>query len=51
MDGEQLKARLEQLHYESFGWALNCCSRDRVEAEDVLQTAYLKILQGRAKFA
>src|SRR5688500_3283126 len=28
-----------------------CCGRDRTEAEDVLQTSYLKVLDGRAVFA
>ena len=41
---------LERLHPASFGWALACCGRDRHEAEDVLQTAYLKVLEGRARF-
>lgn len=41
---------LEQYHAASFGWALACCGRDRVEAEDVLQASYLKVLEGRARF-
>jgi RNA polymerase sigma factor (sigma-70 family) len=41
---------LAELHPESFGWALHCCGWDRQEAEDVLQTAYLKVLDGRARF-
>jgi len=41
---------LEQLHPVSFGWALSCCSRNQMEAEDILQMAYLKILTGRARF-
>ena len=50
MDIAELKAELETLHSASFGWALNCCRRDRVEAEEVLQTVYLKILEGKACF-
>jgi RNA polymerase sigma factor (sigma-70 family) len=50
MDIAELKAELETLHSASFGWALNCCRRDRAEAEEVLQTVYLKILEGKARF-
>jgi RNA polymerase sigma-70 factor (ECF subfamily) len=41
---------LELLHDDSFAWALACCAWNRPEAEDVLQTAYVKILDGRARF-
>lgn len=41
---------LEQLHPASFGWALACCRHDREEAEEVLQQAYLCVLDGRARF-
>ena len=50
MDIAELKAELEKLHSASFGWALNCCRRDRSEAEEVLQTVYLKILEGKARY-
>ena len=50
MDISELKAELETLHSASFGWALSCCRRDRAEAEEVLQTVYLKILEGKASF-
>jgi RNA polymerase sigma factor (sigma-70 family) len=50
MDISELKAELEKLHAASFGWALNCCGRDPVEAEEVLQTVYLKILEGKALY-
>jgi RNA polymerase sigma-70 factor (ECF subfamily) len=39
-----------ELHAASFGWALGCCGGDRGEAEDVLQAAYLKVLDGHARF-
>lgn len=42
---------LEELHPASFGWALQCCRWDRQEAEEVLQTIYVKILAGQARFA
>ncbi|MEP6818545.1 MAG: sigma-70 family RNA polymerase sigma factor [bacterium] len=50
MNISELKAELEKLHSSSFGWALSCCRRDGGEAEEVLQTVYLKILEGKARF-
>jgi len=50
MNIPELTAELERLHCSSFGWALSCCRRDREEAEEVLQTVYLKILEGKARF-
>jgi RNA polymerase sigma factor (sigma-70 family) len=50
MDIAELKVELQKLHNASFGWALSCCDRDRGEAEEVLQTVYLKILEGKAQF-
>jgi len=44
------KAELARGHARSFGWALSCCGWDRAEAEDTLQIAYLKVLDGRARF-
>jgi len=43
-----LKPELEKLHEASYGWALHCCRRNHAQAEEVLQTVYLKILQGKA---
>ena len=48
MQDSDLKAELERLHEASFGWALSCCLRNHAQAEEVLQTVYLKILQGKA---
>lgn len=48
MDISELQAELEKLHGASFGWAMSCCRRDRADAEEVLQTVYLKILEGKA---
>jgi len=42
---------LEAEHASSFAWALACCAYDRSDAEDVVQQAYLRILDGRARFA
>jgi RNA polymerase sigma-70 factor (ECF subfamily) len=50
MDSAELRNELVTLHRESYGWALACCSRDATEAENVLQTVYLKVLAGKARF-
>jgi RNA polymerase sigma factor (sigma-70 family) len=46
-----VETQLERHHADCFAWAMACCGRDRTEAEDVLQTSYLKVLDGRAVFA
>ena len=49
-----VQAPLESLqaqHAENYGWALACCAWQREQAEDVLQEAYLRVLDGRASFA
>lgn len=50
MDDSELRSQLERHHADSYGWAVACCSQDRELAEDILQTAYLKILQGIARY-
>ena len=50
MTADDLRAELENHHVAAFGWALSCCAWDRTEAEDALQTSYLKVLDGRARF-
>jgi RNA polymerase sigma factor (sigma-70 family) len=50
MDGIELRALLERHHEAGYGWALHCCGRDPVEAEEVLQTTYVKVLDGRARY-
>ncbi|MGH7467366.1 MAG: RNA polymerase sigma factor [Longimicrobiales bacterium] len=50
MSPKELEAWLERLHEESFGWALNCSSGDGARAEDVLQTAYVRVISGRAVY-
>jgi RNA polymerase sigma-70 factor (ECF subfamily) len=50
MDTENLKARLERHHQESYGWARFCCRGDADEADNVLQAVYLKILDQRAVY-
>jgi RNA polymerase sigma factor (sigma-70 family) len=51
MDRSELARELERLHTDCWGWALACCRRDHALAEDALQTAYLRILSGKARFA
>lgn len=45
-----MEEALEALHPAAHAWSLACCRWDRSEAEDVLQTSYLKLLDGRAEF-
>jgi RNA polymerase sigma-70 factor (ECF subfamily) len=46
----ELEAQLAELHEDSFGWALSCCRWVHADAEDVLQSAYVKVISGRARF-
>lgn len=46
----ELEPLLAETHAAAFAWALACCRWRRQEAEDVLQSAYLKVLDGRARF-
>ena len=48
---ERLDEQLERHHADCFAWAMSCCRGDRAEAEDALQTSYLKVLDGQAAFA
>ena len=50
MERGELEREIERLHDQSWGWALACCARDREAAADALQSAYLRILSGRARF-
>lgn len=50
MTDAELRAALETHHSESYGWALSCCARSSVEAETVLQSVYLKVLMGKARY-
>lgn len=45
-----LERELERLHPLSFGWALACCGYDPDTASEVLQAAYLKVLDRKARF-
>ncbi|HEY8830991.1 MAG TPA: RNA polymerase sigma factor [Gemmatimonadaceae bacterium] len=50
MDDVELRVQLERVHADCFGWAMSCCGRDRDDAEEVLQTVYLSVLDGRAHY-
>jgi RNA polymerase sigma-70 factor (ECF subfamily) len=50
MDEAWMRAQLQDLHPQSFGWAMCCCRRDRLAAEETLQRAYLKVLDGSARY-
>jgi RNA polymerase sigma-70 factor (ECF subfamily) len=45
-----MEAVLAEIHAESFSWALACCRHDRAAAEEVLQMAYVKVLDGSARY-
>jgi RNA polymerase sigma factor (sigma-70 family) len=45
-----METELSEIHAEAFGWALACCHRDRSLAEEVLHVAYVKVLDGSARF-
>jgi len=50
MDDVELRVQLERVHADCFGWAMSCCGRDRDDAEEVLQTVYLSVLDGGARY-
>ena len=50
MNVEQIRKLLETHHQESFAWALRCCGGNQAEAEDLLQSSYLKILEEKARY-
>ena len=47
---EELEALLERHHVASYGWAMSCSGWNDADAEDVLQTTYMKVISGRARF-
>lgn len=46
----EVRDLLERHHREAYGWALTCCAWDASEAEGILQTVYLKVLEGKARY-
>lgn len=51
LNAGELEARLTGLHADSYGWALSCCGWNDAEAEDVVQTTYVKVLSGQARWS
>lgn len=45
-----LERELAALHAKSFAWAMACTGRDRDRATEALQEAYVRVLDGRARF-
>lgn len=45
-----VEAELVSHHTAAYGWALACCRWDTELAADVIQAAYLLVLDGRARF-
>ncbi len=50
MPREELERQIAALHPASFAWALACTRWNAIEAEEVLQSVYLSILEGQARF-
>lgn len=48
---DSLIENLRSDHRRNYGWSLACCAWQRDLAEDVLQEAYLRVLDGRAVFS
>ena len=46
MSESELREALAGHHDSAYGWALHCCGCRRDDAMDVLQTSYLKALDG-----
>lgn len=51
MDENEVREQLARHHTDAHGWAVRCCAGRRDEADDVLHTAYWKILDGRARYS
>ena len=50
MASAELEQQIAALHPASFAWALACTRWNVADAEEVLQTVYVSILEGRARF-
>ena len=47
---EVTRSALEAIHSQVFGWALSRCYYDHAAAEDLMQSAYVELLSGKARF-
>ena len=50
MNNHSIKAQLKLNHRDAFMWARHCCGHDHEDAREVVQIAYLKIMEGRARY-
>lgn len=50
MDKRQLTDVLQTHHADAFLWATHCCHYDQEEGKEVLQQAYVKILEKKAVY-
>ncbi len=50
IESGSLRERLERHHFDASGWSLACCNHDEDLAHDVLHEAYLRVLDGRARY-
>jgi len=50
IESGSLRERLERHHFDASGWSLACCNHDRDLAHDVLHEAYVRVLDGRARY-
>ncbi len=50
INGSATVHALHTYHSDSWGWALACCKWHEARAQDTLQEAYLRVLDGRATF-
>lgn len=46
---QDLALSLETFHRDAFGWACHCCGNGPADPADVLQMAYLKVMEGKAR--
>ena len=50
IESGSLRERLELHHLDASGWSLACCDHDKDLAHDVLHEAYVRVLEGRARY-